>query len=183
MPSTAFALQDDRLHDVRQGLERELCSLSLLPPFTGGASVGAGGPHVVLVTGELHGLEVSFNVRLSVFRFGGALAGSVDYSVWRSGLPDLIASTPLALTLAVELPGEGGGGTPGSPPEPQPRAAVAVADIFGTGYGTVSKLRITALLFDELHQTTIDAPPPVPLVFDVETFRARAEESANDLDE
>ena len=181
MPSTAFALQDDRLHDVRQGLERELCSLSLLPPFTGGASEGAGGPYVVLVTGELHSLEVSFNVRLSVFRFGGPLAASVDYSVWRSGLPDLIASTPLALTLAVELPGEGGGSS-GSPP-PQPRAAVAVADIFGTGYGTVSKLRITALRFDELHQTTIDAPPPVPLVFDVETFRARAEESANDLDE
>ena len=94
MPTTAFALQDDRLHDVRQGLERELCSLSLLPPFTGGASVGAGGDWVVLVTGELHSLQVSFNVRLSVFRFGGPLAASVDYSVWRGSIADLIASTP-----------------------------------------------------------------------------------------
>ena len=115
MSSRAFALQDDRLHDVRQGLERELCSINLVAPDRGSRS----GPWVVLVTGELHSLEVSFNVRLSVFLFGGPLAASVDYSVWRSGVPDLIASTPLALTLAVELPNEGGGWIPSTTSAPR----------------------------------------------------------------
>ena len=73
MSSRVFALQDDRLHDVRQGLERELCSINLVAPDR-----FASGPWVVLVTGELHSLEVSFNVRLSVFLFGGPLAASVD---------------------------------------------------------------------------------------------------------
>jgi hypothetical protein len=178
MPTRVFSLRDDRIHDVRRGLERELCSVDLVAPGTG----EAGGPWVVLATGDLHSLEVTFIVQLSVFRFNGPLAASVDYGVWRAGVADVIMSTPLALTLTVELPGESGGGFPTSPP--QPRGAVAVAGINGSGAGTVSNLRITAMHLDELHQTHIEAPPPpvIGIEFDMETFSRKARER-DDLDE
>jgi hypothetical protein len=135
------------------GQEQELCSVDLTPP----APFGPGGPFVVLATGELHGQEVTFVIRLSVFRFGGPLLTSAEYAFWR-GPNDVIQSSPLAISLAVELPGEGGGGT-GTPP-PQPRAALAVEAISGNGYGTASNLTIAAMQFDELHQApTIPAPP------------------------
>jgi hypothetical protein len=175
VPTRIYAVKDERTHGIYRGQEGELCSVNLTPP----APSQPGGPFVVLATGELHGLEVSFIVRLSVFRFGGPLLASDEYSFWRG--PDyVIQSSPLAISLAVELPGEGGGGT-GPDLPPQPRAALALDAISSDGYGTASKLRIAAMQFDELHQTTIPAPP-MPLDSAAEVFfRMRGPGTRNDL--
>jgi hypothetical protein len=104
----------------------------------------------------MHGLEVSWIVRLSVFRFGGPLLASAEYAFWR-GRHGEGQSSPLVISLAVELPGESGGGGGTGPPPPQPRAALAVDAIGDGGFGRISKLRIAAMQLDELHQTTIPA--------------------------
>ena len=146
-----FALKDERLHGVSQGQDRELCSMNVHTN---------GGPFVFVATGELHGLEVSYTVRLSIFRFGGPLLASDTFDMWRGSSAGDIQSTSLALMVAAEFPGEGGGGS-GEPP-PQPRAALSVETISGQGYGTVGKIVIAAILVDELHLTTIPPDPVIP---------------------
>jgi hypothetical protein len=175
VPTRIYAVKDERTHGIYRGQEQELCSVNLTPP----APFGPGGPFVVLATGELHYLEVSFIIRLSVFRFGGPLLTSAEYAFWR-GQSDVIQSSPLIISLAVELPGEGGGGSPTAPP--QPRAALAVEAIDGSGYGTASNLTIAAMQFDELHQAATIPAPPMPLDSAAELFlRMRGPRTRDDL--
>src|SRR5262245_37167800 len=136
VPTRIFAVRDERTHSITRGTSRELCSVNLTPrpPFV------AIGPFVVQATGEVHYSGVSFVIRLSVFRFGGALHTSAIYGFWSARD---VTSHPLVITLPVELPLEGGGGAP--VPPPQPRAALAVESIDGSGYGMATRLTIAAM--------------------------------------
>jgi hypothetical protein len=154
VPNKLFVLNDHRTHGVRRGHGRELCTLTPLP---------RGGAFLVLAKGELLTRGVHFTVRLTVFGLGGTVLAQDDFvqQWWNSDVTEFNA---LTLSVATQVPFEGGGGATRSgdtADSTEPRVGLSVPSelIGGPGYGTVSNITIAAIAADDLVQTTI---PPDP---------------------
>ena len=144
MPTKVFVLNDERTHRVREDQQRELCQLAPLPP----------GPYLVLAKGDLLAFQVTFAIRLDVFRLGHAVLAT-DETLFGNPGGSLFGVGTFALTAAASVPPEGGAGS-GVPPPP-PRVSLSARWSTGFGSGTVSNITIAAIRVDELVETTIPA--------------------------